>query len=428
MLKTFAPQPTKIAHTLQRKRASNDNTRAVGNDKAPPIVDEVLRSPGQSLSQDALTFFEPRFGRDFSDVRMHTNARAAASAAAVDATAYTLGRHIVFDSDRYAPGTAAGQRLLAHELTHVVQQRGGDRDTPLQVGNAHSSAEQEADAIAQRMTGEDDLPAPSQPAAPDTLQRQTPEEDERRRRPTAEASPGPFQLRPPVLGENLGFRPPRVGIDVPQLRLDPQIEAQIRAMQIIKGVLSISSISQALDSLSLAGLTPPTAAPALPGLSPQAPPIPAPQPASTAPLPTAVPQPAPPLVTPGAGPATPRPAEAGDVLKAVLQIPAVNTAVTALQNEAERRVRTDFNSLSTGEKALVITQGVVIGGGALAGVLSNREGRQFVLEQIQGRAIPVPGLPLTLQLDNLTGADKRFQLNLDVGALLPPQLGFGPKK
>ena len=65
---------------------------------------------------------ESRFGHDFSQVRVHTDTRAAESARAVNARAYTVGRNVVFGSGQYAPGSGEGQRLLAHELTHVVQQ------------------------------------------------------------------------------------------------------------------------------------------------------------------------------------------------------------------------------------------------------------------------------------------------------------------
>ena len=67
---------------------------------------------------------EPRFGHDFSGVRVHTDARAAESAWSVNALAYTVGRDVVFGTGQYAPGTSGGRRLLAHELTHVVQQQG----------------------------------------------------------------------------------------------------------------------------------------------------------------------------------------------------------------------------------------------------------------------------------------------------------------
>jgi hypothetical protein len=89
---------------------------------APPIVHDVIRSPGQPLDQATRAFMEPRFGRDFSGVSVHRDSRAATSARAVSAYAYTIGNHIIFDSGRYAPETISGRRLLAHELAHVVQQ------------------------------------------------------------------------------------------------------------------------------------------------------------------------------------------------------------------------------------------------------------------------------------------------------------------
>jgi len=91
---------------------------------APPIVHQALRSSGQPLDSADQAFFAPRFGQDFSHVRVHTDAAAAASARAVDAFAYTVGRDIVFAPGQYAPGSASGRRLIAHELAHVIQQGG----------------------------------------------------------------------------------------------------------------------------------------------------------------------------------------------------------------------------------------------------------------------------------------------------------------
>ncbi len=89
---------------------------------------DSMRGGGQPLPESARTFFEPRFGRDFSRVRVHTNSHAAESANAVKARAYTVGRDIVFGAGQYVPVTSAGQRLLAHELTHVVQQNNQKRE------------------------------------------------------------------------------------------------------------------------------------------------------------------------------------------------------------------------------------------------------------------------------------------------------------
>jgi hypothetical protein len=89
---------------------------------APAIVHEVLSEPGKPLDASTRAFFEPRFGWDFSQVRVHTDARAAASAKAVAARAYTVGNHIVFRNDEFNRSGVEGRTLLAHELAHVVQQ------------------------------------------------------------------------------------------------------------------------------------------------------------------------------------------------------------------------------------------------------------------------------------------------------------------
>jgi hypothetical protein len=91
---------------------------------ADSTVREVLRSPGQPLASSARAFFEPRFGRTFGQVRIHADGVAARSADALDASAYTVGQDIVFARGRYAPESHGGRHLLAHELTHSVQQRG----------------------------------------------------------------------------------------------------------------------------------------------------------------------------------------------------------------------------------------------------------------------------------------------------------------
>lgn len=80
--------------------------------------------PGKPLDPSTRAFMEPRFGQDFSDVRLHTDAKAAESAHSVNALAYTVGRDVVFDLGQYAPGTAVGRKLLAHELAHTIQQGG----------------------------------------------------------------------------------------------------------------------------------------------------------------------------------------------------------------------------------------------------------------------------------------------------------------
>jgi len=115
----------------------------------PPIVHEVIRSRGEPLDPNTREFMQARFGYDFGHVRVHTDMRATQSARAVNALAYTVGRDIVFDTAQYTPETAAGQRLLAHELTHVVQQSGESAPAvgDLRVASA-VDAEREAERLA----------------------------------------------------------------------------------------------------------------------------------------------------------------------------------------------------------------------------------------------------------------------------------------
>jgi len=92
---------------------------------APPIVQEVLSSPGQPLDAGARAFMEPRFGHDFSQVRVHADERSAEAASSVNARAFTAGDRVVFGAGEYAPQTEPGRRLLSHELAHTLQQRSG---------------------------------------------------------------------------------------------------------------------------------------------------------------------------------------------------------------------------------------------------------------------------------------------------------------
>jgi Domain of unknown function (DUF4157) len=96
---------------------------------APGIVNEVLSSSGQPLDAATRDLIGSRFGYDFSRVRIHTDARAAESARSVSALAYTVGTHLVFGPGQYQPATAAGLRLLAHELAHTIQQGAAPRLT-----------------------------------------------------------------------------------------------------------------------------------------------------------------------------------------------------------------------------------------------------------------------------------------------------------
>jgi hypothetical protein len=152
---------------LQRVAQASQSATVV-----PPIVHEVLHASGRPLDGDTQRFFGERFGQDFSQVRVHTDARAAESARAVQAQAYTVGEHVVFGTGQHAPGTTAGKQLLAHELTHVLQQRQTARGGPLRIGPPGDVYEREADRLARTVaSGQSPAAAKSTLASPLRLQR-----------------------------------------------------------------------------------------------------------------------------------------------------------------------------------------------------------------------------------------------------------------
>ncbi len=99
--------------------------KAPGNPEGLDVRIQSMRGGGQPLPSSERAFFEPRFGADFSSVRLHTDTVAGETARRVNARAFTIGRDIVFSSGQYNPGTTEGRSLMAHELTHTIQQRSG---------------------------------------------------------------------------------------------------------------------------------------------------------------------------------------------------------------------------------------------------------------------------------------------------------------
>jgi len=143
---------------LQRAHSAGQTPTSV-----PPIVNEVLRSPGHPLDKATRNFMEPRFGTDFGHVRVHADGHAARSARAVSALAYTVGPHLVFGEGQYKPQAADGRRLLAHELSHVLQQRGSAQPAPQarRVAASGTELELEADRTAQDALSNRAIVAPS---------------------------------------------------------------------------------------------------------------------------------------------------------------------------------------------------------------------------------------------------------------------------
>ncbi|MEV0371849.1 DUF4157 domain-containing protein [Streptomyces sp. NPDC050636] len=140
-------------------REQHQHGPACGHTAPPPVqrsaVQDVLRTPGRPLDDPVRTDMESRLGADFSDVRVHTDTAAHESAESVNAHAYTSGSHIVFQRGRYDASSASGRHMLAHELTHVIQQRSGpvagtDRGDGTKVSDPSDRFEREAEANAAR--------------------------------------------------------------------------------------------------------------------------------------------------------------------------------------------------------------------------------------------------------------------------------------
>ena len=161
--------------------------RAVGNagvagvieEERSPVLDVVSSGSGAPLDKDTRTDMESRLGHDFGDVRVHTDSRAHDSAKAVNAHAYTVGSNIVFQRDKYDASSTDGRTMLAHELTHVVQQRKGPVEgTPtgggIQVSDPSDRFEREAVSNAEHVMSTPVTASPSGPA----VQRQADEEEQ----------------------------------------------------------------------------------------------------------------------------------------------------------------------------------------------------------------------------------------------------------
>lgn len=207
---TRAPEPTEDAaddhahaHVAERALSSGDTTaltpgsvshlqRAAGNaavsgmledeQQGASVLDVVGKGGGAPLPDDTREKMEAGLGHDFSDVRVHTGGEAAQSASSVQAQAYTVGRDVVFGEGQYSPGTASGDRMLAHELTHVVQQSSGPvGGTPTSQGYSVSDPSDQWEQAAERSAdqvvsgGRSSETAP--PAASSSVQRQAEEEE-----------------------------------------------------------------------------------------------------------------------------------------------------------------------------------------------------------------------------------------------------------
>lgn len=366
-------QPEEVRDVLRGARTSGrdryeaeaDRLAAAATSDAPelqPVSGTASDSRGAPLAESQREHFESHFGVDLPSVRIHSGPGARKAADALGARAFTVGRHIVLGDPARASSSKEQQRLLTHEMAHVAQQnRGGrlrtGREAPPQIS-----------------------PAPLSIQFDDGFDFST--------------SPGSTFRSRPWWDEPRGF-----GFGL-QLQLDPELEAELMLMRIrmVQRLLEPDTVRESLLDID----------PALLGMGGtdwlSLPPLTEPAP----------------LVTPGPGPEVQRPATGGDLLRAIMAVPAVDTALTNLRTSAVEHVRSDWDRLSTGEQVLLVSQGVIIGGAALTAVMSNEETRSLVLDQLQGRDLPVPFVPgLSFQF-NLTGPDQRIFFTLDVGRLVSP--------
>ena len=156
--------------TYLQRTAGNASTADLVEGERSPVLDVLSSGGGRPLEAGVRADMETRLGADFGDVRVHTDSAASDSARSVGAHAYTVGRDVVFQRDAYDPDSHAGRTTLAHELTHVIQQRSGPvAGTPtgdgVQVSDPSDTFETAAAANAERVMS---ASAPSASPAPGT--------------------------------------------------------------------------------------------------------------------------------------------------------------------------------------------------------------------------------------------------------------------
>ncbi len=155
-----------VAALVEGRRSTLQRSESAGEDEErSPVLDVVGRGGGRPLEPELRSDMEQRLGQDFGEVRVHADGQAGESAGSVGAHAYTVGSEVVFQPSSWAPETPDGRRMLAHELTHVVQQRSGPVDgTPtgggVSVSHPSDRFEQEATRVSEQV-----VPGPAPVAA-----------------------------------------------------------------------------------------------------------------------------------------------------------------------------------------------------------------------------------------------------------------------
>jgi hypothetical protein len=390
----------RIADAVTSPSSHRDEERAtLPSLYAPATLSGI--GPGRPLDPEARALLEPRFGRDLGAVRVHDGPEAAEAARAAEARAFTVGKDVVFSPGQYAPGTSDGQRLLAHELAHVVQQSA-----------AGSSP------MVQRSPYDVNVPAPQPPAAtvPPEIVEIRPEEAADSGNPKiamiagqAKASlklsaAGVIQVdafwdlssNPAVQGA--GVRPDEAKKRAEQTKA-ALVELGVPAKVIVTGTLSSELLSDAKGSTGglvrishyptgrPSALLPPVPPPRIsPGLQPSLIPPLVPR---ASPAKPGSPPPSTPPKFPGEEEKT-REGKAGDVVKAFLAIPFIQKAVEKAQRDAQAKAEQVWKKLPPDGKVGLITGLVSIAAGATAGLATQPDAAKELLKKMNGVDIPLP--------------------------------------
>jgi hypothetical protein len=219
-----------VAGLVAQRRASSV-ADADDREGDPSPVHDVVGSQGTPLAPDTRADMEAAVGHDFGDVQVHTDATAAASARSVQAHAYTVGNHVVFGEGRYRPETPEGRHTLAHELTHVVQQRQGPvdgtaADGGIKVSHPSDRFEQEAESVARRVTSStaatpaEPAGAGPAPASADVQRQEAPAEPVVQRQ--AEGEEQEDEEAPPPEAEAAAAAPTEVEAEAPAGEAGPE--------------------------------------------------------------------------------------------------------------------------------------------------------------------------------------------------------------
>jgi len=381
---------------------------------SPPVVQGAPRSHGEPLAPSLRASLEPRFGRELDGVRVHTGPVAAAEAHALGARAFTQGRDVVFAAGRYAPGSREGLGLLAHELTHVVQQ-----------SDAGTSALQRAPdpAAAKSMSKVPSLPEPLEIGAGELISAQNP-----KLAVFAKMVLASLQSFPAGTVNVTCYWSPGADIaDNAPRRTEAAIRAGVARSALVSLDIPASKVTaNSMDATLLSSPAPPSGQVliaffpqpfelGLPQigfsmLQPTAQPKPGGKPLSLSMRAPATNPPTPISALPGTDKDSPgREGTASDVVKAVLSVPAIKKAVDG----ALAGLKENFEALSTVDQIFTVHTAISLGAGTIGAIASNPETSKKALDWLNGKQFPVPWVDgLEIQIFTKEGLGGAVQIDL----------------